>query len=36
MTADDTLSRLEQLARSQDLAVNDVVREALSGHLTAS
>jgi predicted transcriptional regulator len=33
---DDTLNALLQLARSQDRAVSDVVRDALSWYLVAS
>ena len=33
---DDTLNALQQLARSQDRAVSDVVRDALSRYLAAS
>jgi predicted transcriptional regulator len=33
---DDTLNALQKLARSQDRAVSDVVRDALDRYLAAS
>jgi predicted transcriptional regulator len=33
---DDTLNALQQLARSQDRAVSDVARDALSRYVAAS